>query len=398
MFNSLKYSHLGDRKFISTQIRFGDLRKIAEINIYDSIKNEGEQRAGISGHIKSLKKAFVDGTFTPANMTISLYEQQQKYLDFTEETISLDLKKMGKLAIVDGGQRFRALIELRDEAITAQNKNREKMWDDVVFPLTILLDGNPKEDFVRLQMGKNIDASHLIMVKTQTNLFDSEHKDLYGKAISLAKLLDNDNTNCFSDSIRFDTKQIKKSIPISSLLPSGKSELCFSLLGSVRLLREFESDVETFSKKFIRYYEVIEMGFPRLVMSKGLLCPPPDGSKGGATLLIGIMNLFSFYEKYLKKKVTKEVIQPHVSILEISGQGNFSNPMKRQIMGDFAKSIFKDTVTITEDLNMLPYRMYEGVPLPLVELLGPSTFNLPPFPKKPKEKDKEDDKDEDEDQ
>jgi len=198
--------------------------------------------------------------------------------------------------------------------------------------------------------------------------------------------LNSNDKSPFFNQIRFDSSGVS-GIPISSLSGKGASDIVTSLVGSAKIAIEADKDSKWAANNIVTAYTYLKAKAPELLESGMKLCPPPNGTKGSATILIAVGNLLA-YRASLKKfdnpdtQDVEVLIEVSKKVLGDPVKGNFSGPMKRNLMGDFAEKFFKDLVGTTE--------FHYGVPTDLVELLSTSTFSVPKILKKRGRKKKDD--------
>jgi hypothetical protein len=105
-----------------------------------------------------------------------------------------------------------------------------------------------------------------------------------------------------------------------------------------------------------------------------VLTPPPDGSRGSATMWIGLGNLLA-YRLTLPDDgsvITDSLVEAAKQVCDHTVRGNFSGPKKRELLGEI---VFKFFATVK---NVPFYK--DEIPQELVDLLSYSTFAI----KKPK--------------
>jgi hypothetical protein len=377
----LENKHL--RSYTLITVPFSEARKFFKPNRYQVLTGDGEQREIYQRHASSLKKAMLEGNFTPSTATVGLTETQRERLDFedTEEVfgeenlryVSLELEEDETLPLLDAGHRMEAL-----ESIFKEGEPRA-----LIQPISalVLLDGNKKLDFINLQAGKAVDASHMLSLKVQENSLDEKVGKLLKFGLETAKYLSLDCDSPFYNLIKFDSKG-KSLIPINSLMSKNASDLSTSLVGGAKIAKlEENKKPEWYAKIVVDVYKELKNLVPNLLTEGYPLCPPPKGTKGGAGMLVGLGNLMLYR---LIEKGREEIDNDDISklitavkkVLNISIDGNFAAARKRGLMGDLCQWMLAD----------VSKEIHEGVPIKLILALSPSAFGVARLPKTKKEK------------
>jgi hypothetical protein len=381
-----------NREYIVVTLPYGVASQIYKTNIYSAKSGLGEQRQEIETHVKKLQAAMQAGRFTPTSVAVGTKSSHRKSIQFSElesgeqvrirmAELTIDLDKSEPLPLIDGGQRFGAMKRMHKSADSEEARKAIEMLPVTAF---IYLDGSTRDDFVALNQGKNIDAAHLLSMRVQQKALSAQDMPYFKLAIEVARLLNEDADSPFYKQIRFDSRGIAP-LNINTLCGKGKSDIATSLIGLAKIAidgphgADGPLDAEALAGVFQTAYMTIKEQAGDLYQPNKVLTPPPDGTKGSATMLIGVATLYT-YRLALGDKdedvVQQELVDAAKESLDDMILGNFSGPYKRECMGAFAKAFFK----------LCSVEKHHQVPKELVQLLSPSTFGLPKIPKEKKPK------------
>ena len=360
------------RHYIVVTTTYAEAKKYFSSEKYSIDTGTGEQRDLVLTHVKELRKELEAGNFTPTSISVGLRDSQRSALTYypkdTKAKVGLFIPLGETLPLLDGGHRMAAL-----DLLSQLPTYKEDIENSSVTAL-IILDGNTKKDFLNLQRGKAVDRSHLHSLSVQANLIDKKNNDVILSSYDVARKLNTDVNSPFFRQIRFDSSGIS-GVPIASLSAKGASDLATSLVGGAKIIKWADKTPEWLSKCITTVYTKLLEKAPNLLSSGMKLCPPPSGTKGSATILIGVGNMLA-YRLAAKQQIEAsdddinrliEMCQRHF-IAPVDG--NFSGPTKRSTMGAFVADFFAD-------LNV---DKHENVPTKLINLLSISTFNLSKLP------------------
>lgn len=366
-----------ERKYLVVTVDFNTARKIFSPDRYRAETGSGEQRELVTTHVKTLRREMEEGNYTPTPVSVGLRSEQEGVTLVQEDNgdaATLTLQDGSTLPLLDGGHRFSAM-----EWLWGQDAFKEAIGNSSVTAL-VLLDGNTKKDFLNLQKGRPVDKSHIHSLSIQEKLINKKDVDVLTLAYNTAMLLNSDEKSPFFKQIRFDSAGVS-GIPISSLSSKGASDIVTSLVGGAKIALAAGKDSAWLAKNIVTAFLYLKEGAKDLLERGMKLAPPPDGTKGSATLLIAMGNLLAA-RVFLRGNSEAETVdvQSLVSAAKkaLGGEvgGNFSGPLKRKIMGDFAEFFFADVVA-KEDAHF-------GVPKKLINLLSTSTFATPKMEKEKK--------------
>lgn len=385
------------RRYVVVTLDFQNAKKLFSADRYRAETGQGEQRELVMAHVKALRKEMEDGNYTPTSVTVGLRSEQEgvvlKFLDLKSDEsphAEISLADGATLPLLDGGHRFSAM-----EYLWEQEAYKEDIGKSSVTAL-VLLDGNTKKDFLNLQKGRPVDKSHIHSLSVQEKLLKEKDANVLTIAYNAAKLLNTNEKSPFHKQIRFDSAGVS-GIPIASLSSKGASDIATSLVGGAKIAVLAGKDAEWLANQIVTAYTYLKDGGGKDLLERGMkLTPPPEGTKGSATMLIAMGNMLA---ARLALKGNNSPDNDDVKLLVEAAKktlggpvnGNFSGPMKRNAIGDFAEKFFADL--LTEETN------HFGVPKKLVETLSTSTFSVPKVEKekskpgrKPKAKKEDNDK------
>jgi hypothetical protein len=356
------------RNYVVFTVPYATARVILKVHVFKG-QGDGEQRSQVPGHIKKLRQAIESNNYTPTAFNASTDKHHE--IQITEKHgkahVEFETDETKPLRLVDGQQRMAALEQLY---------GCEDMRDSVSqLPITVFtyLDGNPKADFIKLQLGKAVDRAHMLTLQIQQKEFSDDINTHFKIALQIARnLASRKKTSPISGIVRFSS--VGTGIPISTFLSKNGSDIACSLFGSAKITSQFEQTAQWFTDICHRIYEVISEETPQILECGKILCPPPEGNAGGSSLLIGICNIVAY------RCAIKGIIQPTdqcitrlistvVEFFDIDAAKQMSLQHRREYLGDFTAQYLDD---IIEPLSL---KVHEGIPVPLLLLLSASTFN-----------------------
>jgi hypothetical protein len=387
-----------EREYIVVTVPYREARALFKSEPYSAATGKGEQRGILPGHVRKIRKAMEAGDFTPASVTVGLRPHHRGTLTYQAEdgvrVAVLTLEEGDTLPLTDGGHRFEALEQIRraaEEALQAgaegeareQARRRLERVDAQPITVMLLLDGDPQNDFINLQKGKAVDAAHMFSLKVSRNADPSDKNAAALKlAFNVAKLLHTNKDSDFHKQVRFDSKSFAP-YPVSSLCPKGSSDLGTSLLGLARvgLARGNAGTPEWLAYSVVGSAKALHESAPELLGLDRVLTPPPDGTRGAASMLIGL-GVAMAYRMSLEGSTLPtprdkaQLVEAARDTLDRGVNGNFSGPAKRALLGSFVREFFAD----------LDVSKHEGIPLGLIRILSASAFGASPLPKQGKAK------------
>ncbi len=277
------------------------------------------------------------------------------------------------------------------EKSEGDEKTNNERWlaQALELPITVIIyfDGNPQEDFINLQLGRNVDTTHLLSMRLRQRMKEDGAMKL---AFDIAKELHKLEDSPYQNLIRFDSRG-SLPLPVSSLCALGGSDIGTSLVGFARVaLANEKKDAKALSLLFQGLFKTLnefdekttkESGVGILDAGKALTPMSNDGNKGSASMLVGVANCLLYRilangQTEASAEDYEKLVSAASATLDLEMKGNFSGPAKRKLLGAFAKEFLRD----------MDVEMHEGIPVTLIRTLTASTFGVEPLPKAPKKK------------
>lgn len=386
------------RTFGVVTLPFERAKALIKPQRYNALTGKGEQRSIFDSHMKKLRSAIESGDYTPTPVSANLSKKHQDHLKVRDGFFTLKVNDREPLLLTDGGHRFEALSShatslseaLENKDLSEADKKTLKAQLDSILnaPITVTLyfDGDAKRDFVNLQAGRPVDAAHMFSLKVQQKvLSDPEFK----LAFDTATILGKSDKSPFKNLIRFDSRG-DAPLPISTLCGKGASDLATSLIGLAKVGLAAEKTLSAEDLAFAvcatfeaikSYDEAHETEIAILENGKVLTPIGNGGKKGQATMLIGVATCLA-YRLSLSGKTKpdkgdlEKLVAAVKATLDQEVNGNLSGPVKRKLIGNFAKNFFADVQT----------DKHQKIPVGLISTLSASTFGVEPLPKSKREK------------
>jgi len=364
------------RKYIVINEKYGVLKKIVSSEKFNALTGCGEQREVVGSHVKKIISEIENGDFTPTAVSCGLRDEQRGTLTFDGNKVSLRLEDGQTIPLLDGGHRLEAL-----RLLSELDKYKERV-DNCDITCLIYLDGNTKKDFLNLQLGRPVDRSHLHSLTIQEKLSKSKDSKALFLAYETTKLLNSNEKSPFYNQVRFDSLGAA-GLPVSSLNGKGASDIACSLVGGARIALKFNKDAKWLSDCVVTAFTYVKAQCPELMNPGMPLCPPPNGTKGAATMLVALGNMLA-YRVCLKNSNSPDNSDIEALVLAAKTtfnqaiNKNFSGPVKRALIGTFSSKMFAKMLDEKEYWNTIP--------LGLIELMSVSTFAVPKLEKVKEEK------------
>lgn len=381
------------RDYFTVGLTYGEARAAFKSEQFSALNGRGEQRAVWPAHAAAIKRAMEDDLFTPTPVAVGLRTAHKQKLVYTEvdgkKFVSLELEDKGPLPQLDGGHRFESLGQIwrrASEAVKAAGDGPGKAEAEAFLALVerqpieamVHLSGNTQDDFLRLQIRRNVDSSHLLSLKVARGQAGEKNGPPLKLALQVAKVLHGNAKSCFHKMIRFDSKGLAP-LPIASLCPVGSSDLGTSLVGLARLgIALGKEKPEWLAYAAIAAEAGLRADAPDLLEDGKVLTPLPNGNRGTASMLIGLGTLLA-YRLHATGSATPEdrdlaaLAMSAKETLDRPAGSNLSGPMRRQLLGEFARAFFADLSGKVE--------LHEGLPAELLRTLAPSAYCVGALPK-----------------
>lgn len=377
------------RKYADVNLTYNEAKELIRPVRYSALTGSGEQRATLDGHVRKLKSEILAGNYTPTQMSAGLHKKHRARLTLNEDeqTFVLPVDSSEPLSQTDGGHRYNAInsieLEIINQLAKAEDKekpaieNRLSQLRNLPCGFRVYFDGNPKSDFINLQAGRPVDNSHMFSLKIQQQVTGDPSLKL---AFNIAKCLHKDSNSPFHELIRFDSRansgNLIKQIPISTLCAKGASDIGTSLIGLARVGLLFGCEQAETLAKFVTVASSVVSETGAIGQAGKALTPPRNnGSKGSATMLVGVGTCFA-YRVLSDGRLTPneddktELANAMTVSLDVEIDGNFSGVFKRRILGGFVRSYIKSG------------ELHDGIPVQLLKTLSSSTFDAEALPRK----------------
>jgi hypothetical protein len=373
-------------------IPFYEAREFLMAVPYNGRTGQGQQRDIVESHARKLKKEMEAGTFTPANLSAGCSKKHgEAVVRNNDGTFTLPVNSDDPLLLTDGGHRFEAMAlivkELEEKVARAANgKDKERLtgWLEQAKALpvtvTIYFDGEPAQDFVRLQQGRAVDATHMLGIRIQHQMLEQPALRL---SFDAAKVLHTQDGSPFQNSVRFDSRG-KLPLPFSTLCSAGSSDIGTSLVGLARVgLSDKGSpkDAAWLANVVVSAFKSLRTAAPAaLEYGRVLTTLSNNGTKGSVTMMVGVGVCLAYriialgHESPTEDDLSRLVSAVKYALNE-TVDGNFSSPVKRKLLGIFAKKFFSD----------MPGDKHDDLPVALLRTLSASAFGVGPLPKEKKE-------------
>jgi hypothetical protein len=349
---------------------------------------KGQQREIVERHVRRLKAEMEKGTYTPVNVSAACSKNHREALVLNEDgTFVLPVNSDDPLLHTDGGHRFDALRQivkgLGEKANKAEGKDKEEQlrWleqaRNVPVTVTVYFDGEPAQDFVRLQHGRPVDRAHIFSMEARQNLLDARGQLSH----EIARQLNKQAGSPVLNAVRFDSRGTL-SLPVSTICSTGKSNLGTSLVGLAGVGLAFGKDAEWLASAVTSAFVSLHARAPSLLEYGKVLTPPSNsGTKGASTMLIGLGTMLAYRACALGHETPTEddlgrLAKSAELCLDESVAGSFSDPTKRKLMGEFAKDYLAD----------LAGDKHCELPVGLLRVLSPSALSVAPLPREKKPK------------
>ena len=202
------------------------------ISNYDSAKETGYQRPPVESHYKKIARYLADANSEQILPMSIIAAATQKDISYQNNELTI----IGKLRIVDGQHRIKAIEYLRDARDSRYKNKYEELVDHYEFPVILLIsdeiDSTLEIDtFININSkGKRVStnlAKELREKKMQTDL--EKHKDVLTKesyenlATQVVKLLAHDTNSMWYDRIQMgDELGLRKPVSIGTFARSLK--------------------------------------------------------------------------------------------------------------------------------------------------------------------------------
>ena len=373
--------------YIIVQTTYGKARKYFRPIQYDAKTGKGVQRRLIEKWVRKLKHDMSKGIYSPDSAKATV-EQHHYDLGLIEDhhrkvTITGDLNN--PISLTDSQHRFAALERIREEGGKMQTK-----VDQLPITIQVNLNTDPVTDFLNYQKGRPTDKTHVLSMRITKGLVENNKQQIYQDALKIAEILNERDDSPFHNKIQLETGIIAP-IPLKSVMAENASDISTSLLAAGRVIQLTKMTVEELSDHIVNAYDLMVKNSPQLFEDEQLLCLPPNGTKGAATIIIGVGILTAYAQHHFDYKdffgddnCVSDFLDCCEEVFTRNANNNLSGPAKRGVIGEFAKALFKNS---SDDV------CHEGIPKELLTLTSTSAYNVSVLPKEKKKTAKKSKKD-----
>lgn len=370
---------LGDNpiKFCVIQGEYKKIRRYFKPLQYNAKTGEGVQRKLIDKWVKKIKSEMSKGRYSPtiAYATVEQIHHDKGLVTVHHRKVKITGDINYPISLTDSQHRFAAMEKIRAESAKMQWK-----IDAQPIMVQVNLNTNPVEDFLNYQKGRPTDKTHVLSMKITKGMLEDNKKEIYQNALKIAECLNSDPKSPFYNNILLETGGTGR-IPLKSIMGDNASDFSTSLIAGGRIIQLTKLSVEDITQSIINSYDLLIKNSPHLFEQHKLLCLPSkgQGTKGAATIIIGVGCLAAYaqyhfgHEDFFENDDNvAEFLDCCEEVFTRNANNNLSGPSKRQIMGEFARALFKNT---PEDV------CWDGIPKELLTLIGTSAYNAKGLPK-----------------
>jgi hypothetical protein len=353
------------RQYVDLTLSFGEYRKFFKPFHFNALKGEGEQRNLDPRHARKLAAEMLTGRYTPASAGACLRTRQRKdLLTVKGETATLTLREDDPVPETDGQHRAEA-----EAYLLTSHPELEAEINALPVDVKVMLDGSPKADFLRLQMGKPVDKAHLFSLRVKAECPGPDH-DLAWK---VAKELLTRQDSPFFNLIRMDSRA-GTGLAVNTLCAGGTTDLSTSLLGLSRLCLAAGRDELWGANCVISAVKALRQKCPAVLEAGKVLTPPPNGTRGSATMLVGLGVSVAHWliargEDLPGDELEEELARAAQAALDkevgLTRDTQLSAQAKRSLMQEFCSYLFEGWPECEE-----------GVPAALLSALSPSAYGV----------------------
>lgn len=364
-------------KFFQTVINYGLLRNHVYADVYDATTDSGEQRIAGERHLGRLRSAIENGEYTPQVFNLSILDITKAEVD-TDGNIEFPLSTTNKLAILDGGTRFRAL-----EKIRASKEAYHTPIDNLPIPILVYFQPEKrKRDFSNLNAGTKVNKSHLQSLEIASGRLKADKFPFFERAKAISLLLNSNEFSPLRDKITYGNTDDTGKIQFSQIATDHSGSLIASLYSTNNFLKLDDSTNENFVELFCDLYDLIKERTDAATPGK-LLALPPEGAKGNVANWVSFVNT-TFYYLYLRQQMDQSYdvsdnshhIVSCAKIYDDLVAGDISRRRRQHLSQTYALKLFSSLL----EENGCPAGAHFGIPIPLLTLTSSSSFNIEMLP------------------
>ena len=370
-----------ERLYTTITVPFKDARVLFCPDPFDAKTGRGEQRVAIESHVRKMQVAFQSASYTPESLAVGMRPRHRENVKYKDDVVKLTFSSDDPLPLLNGGHRMEGLERMYNDAVAHENTEYAEAILNLPLTFFVHLNGNPQTDFINLQLGRTVESMQLFSIKAHRKMFEGKDATAVLQAMELARLLHDNVNSPFNRMVKFDTKSMAP-VPVTTICVAGAADQSTSLVGlsKVGAASGKEVDARRLAEFVCRGFKLLDKELPDLLKRGMPLTPPPEGTMGSSTMLVGIGLCLAHRVLFAGRTTPSEddfkaFLAASKSSMSKPIAGNYSAQLKRTLVGDFAAELNKD----------IECEKRGGVPVSLVASLGSSTaFNLPAIKKQRK--------------
>jgi hypothetical protein len=387
---------------------FAEAITLLEARTYDILRNRGEQRELNIAWTRKLARDMAAGNYTPAGWSACFRKSHADDATFNEEEETVTFKVSPKipLAHIDGNHRGRALLNLIESAkkvldspkSLAGDKDIAQEMIDLVnqcdITVQIYLDPKRVHDyFGNLQDGRPLsrDQKRVRAIRNKKGI-PPEKQPVADMSLAVALRLGRNKDSHLDGRVALG-ESTTNLVSLNTLTSGSASEMSCSIFGGAEIAIHYGQKAEWLEQCYVEAWDVVEHmtsapdgkeSIPNVLLPDRILCPLGryNGRKGGSTLIVGIGNMWAFYKAFIGRKeataADKERLAACIDdVFDDHFPGGLGAPLKRSLMGRFARRLFEGIV-LGEEEPEKPGKVAGkgGVPVPLLRLISESAFGI----------------------
>lgn len=370
------YSTNKGRQYTLWMTNYGTFREAAKVDIYNGNPESGEQRSQIESWTNTLLKAVEDDEYTPADISATVNDAS--CISIKDKTVTIDVK--GKiLSVTDGCQRIGALEKLRNKSANP------RLVDQLPIEVKIMLDPeNRTKDFINLNKGKPVNTTHIRRLLIDIGKTSNPTMSKFSK--DLAEHLQKDSDSHLNNVINMFGRG-SGGVDFAAITSEHASEKAMSLYGASMIADAYQKDVKWIAGRIIEAWLILSEEAPELVEPGAILCPPPNGKRIPAKMIVGLGNAIAYRlmltgeEKISDPEIDRFVAAARRVFGDLGDLGDAPN--QRTLLGDFIVDFYEDLNDIELDTEW-----HCGIPISMGKMFSMRAFGREALPKPLKEKKK----------
>jgi hypothetical protein len=382
------------RRYIQGSMTQDQFEKFTFEEIFNAETGEGNQRVNDKKHVTNLVVEINAGNYVPSDVTLSVRPERRNDIKIKNgiAVIEVGEAEEERLLNIDGHHRKSAFKEVSKDKV----EHARKMATNPI-PFILLLDGNPSKDHVKKNFNKQINKDHILSMRMFNNIVDAKEGPFMSLATEIARLLHKDSTSFCFKRIQLDT-QVEKRLPLSlnALCTKAPAKLAFSLFGSAKIAHKHGKDAVWAKDNILLAYTTLRDNPETVGLLETGMVLDPFTSNTGLGLMIGVGNMLSERCRLLDQDSPSD---NDLELLVVSAKKTLDHKLKSKDTGqkvevfhDFYEAYSYDIRNDGKDIENLDEEgeveaptmkligSHEGIPVPSIALLSPSTFGVSKLP------------------